>query len=55
MFRHGSARLPLGVETEKPHEPVLARLSGLQGEAGARFERLLRQELNYALNHEVAR
>jgi hypothetical protein len=55
MFRHGSARLPLGVEKEWPHEPVLRRLRGLQDEAGARFERLLRQELNYALNHEVAR
>ena len=55
MFRHGSDRLPLGVETEEPHDPVLSRLRGLQDEAGARFERILNQELNYALNVEAAR
>jgi hypothetical protein len=54
MFRHGDKRLPLGVETEEPHDPVLARLRGLQDEAGRRFDRLLTQELNYALNHEAA-
>jgi len=55
MFRHGSSRLPIGVETVTPHDPILARLRGIEGEANARFERLLTQELNYALNHEAAR
>ena len=64
MFRTGEKRTtltgrqkriyPIDVETEQPHDPVLARLRGLQDEAGARFERLLTQELNYALHHEAA-
>ena len=55
MYRGGGSRLPIFVEKEEPHQAVYARLSGLQDEAAARFERLLAQELNYALNHEAAR
>ena len=55
MSRAGDARLPLVVETEAPHPAVLARLQQIQGDAETRFERLLTQELNYALNHEAGR
>lgn len=55
MFRMGDARLPIDVETVKIHELVLGRLQAIQGEAANRFETLLTQELNYALNVESAR
>lgn len=53
MQRLGSRRLPIATVIEPIHDPILARLQGLQAEATARFERILTQELNYALNVEA--
>lgn len=56
MRRIGAARLPIArVPDEQPHPAVLAALSRLQADASARFDTLLRQELNYALNVEARR
>ncbi len=56
MERLGASRLPIRrVPDEEPHPAVLAALGQLQGQAAARFQTLLRQELNYALNHEARR
>lgn len=55
MYRTGASRLPLDVATVAIHNQVLGRLQSLQSEAAARFETLLRQELNYALNLESGR
>lgn len=53
MQRTGAGRLPIEVVREHIHEPVLARLRDIEREAAERFERLLVQELNYALNVEA--
>jgi hypothetical protein len=53
MRRTGDSRLPIERVEEKPHAAVLKRLQALQAEALARFDALLRQELNYALNVEA--
>lgn len=53
--RTGDARLPVDVVTVPIHDAILQRLQALQPEVDARFERLLVQELNYALNVEAAR
>ena len=55
MSRRGDTRLPLDVERVAIHQQVLERLQGVQAEAITRFERLLIQELNYALHHEASR
>lgn len=55
MRRTGASRLPIAVETVEIHPAILARLEQLQDEARERFETLLRQQLNYALNVEGAR
>lgn len=55
MYRTGESRLPIDVEREEIHPAVFARLQQIQDEATERFERLLTQELNYALNVEAAR
>ena len=51
----GSKRLPVEVVTIPIHEQILNRLQALQPEIDARFQTLLLQELNYALNVEAAR
>lgn len=53
MTRVGAGRLPLQVEMEQPHPAVLLRLRQIEGEAAARFDRILTQELHYALHHEA--
>lgn len=53
MERSGEARLPINVIKDDIHWPVLARLQSIEPELQARFETLLRQELNYALNVEA--
>lgn len=55
MRRTGAGRLPVEVVTVPIHETVLARILGMEPEIGERYSTLLRQELNYALNHEQAR
>lgn len=56
MQRTGSARLPIArVPDELPHPVVLEALGRLKDEASTRFDRLLVQELNYALNVEASR
>lgn len=55
MRRTGPARLPITVERIDIHATVLARLRGIERDAKARFDRLLTQELHYALNVEAQR
>lgn len=55
LSRTSPKRLPIKIETEQPHAAVLDRLQQVEADAAARFDRLLTQELNYALNVEAAR
>lgn len=55
MRRSGQSRLPIERVEVEPHEAVLARLRSMAADLQARFIRLMRQELNYALNVESAR
>lgn len=53
MRRRGAGKLPIDRVDEHVHDPVVAALRAIETEARRRFERLLVQELNYALNVEA--
>jgi hypothetical protein len=55
MRRTGDARLPIEPVTREVYQPIYTRLEGMQPEISARYERLMLQELNYALRYEAAR
>lgn len=55
MERRGAARLPLDKVVVPIHQAVLTRMEQLQPAVAARFQALLLQELNYALNVETRR
>ena len=52
MQRVGADRLPIEPAEVEIHEAISQRLAGMQDEIAERFERLMLQELNYALNVE---
>lgn len=53
MERTTSDRLPIRAVTVEIHEAVRARIDAILPEIGARYQTLLTQELNYALNLEA--
>lgn len=55
MQRRGADRLPIDKVVVPIHQAVLDRMNQLQPAIAARFQTLLLQELNYALNHEARR
>jgi len=52
MRRTSDARQPIQRVVENPHPAVEERLRRMVGDLGERYHRLLKQELNYALNFE---
>jgi len=53
MERVGSARLPIAqVPREEIHPAVLGAMTRIEAQARARFDVLLKQQLNYAINVE---
>jgi hypothetical protein len=55
MIRSGASRLPIEVETLEIHQAVSRRIDALEPEIGARFTKLMQQEINYVLNVEANR
>jgi len=47
--RRSASRLPIDEQYEAVYPPILARMERIEDEAQVRFERLLRQEIQYAL------
>ena len=53
--RYNESRLPIDPVVLEIHDAISARISGMMDEVAERFQRLMAQELRYALTVEGAR